>query len=138
VPAATSTEPRRHNNPAQRAGFLKSQRVRAESPVQKMPAKKHRRSHAAAPLALMIYCRRAVGAPPAVPVFSHPSNIAKLEPFQKGIIRLMTMGANECGESRGRRCGRAAKRFNMFTSEAKLPAITVGEEQRDATHGKRI
>jgi hypothetical protein len=23
----------------------------------------------------------------------------------------------------------------MFTSEAKLPAITVGEEQRDATHG---
>jgi hypothetical protein len=34
--------------------------------------------------------------------------------------------------------GRAAKRFNMFTSEAKLPAITVGEEQRDATHGKRI
>jgi 23S rRNA (adenine2030-N6)-methyltransferase len=42
--------------------------------------------------------------------------------------------ANDAGE----RCGRAAKRFNMFTSEAKLPAITVGEEQRDATHGKRI
>jgi hypothetical protein len=34
--------------------------------------------------------------------------------------------------------GRAAKRFNVFTSEAKLPAITVGEEQRNATHGKRI
>jgi hypothetical protein len=37
-----------------------------------------------------------------------------------------------------KRCGRTAKRFNMFTSEAKLPAITVGEEQRDATHGKSI
>jgi hypothetical protein len=34
--------------------------------------------------------------------------------------------------------GRAAKQFNMFTIEAKLPAITVSEEQRDATHDNSI
>jgi hypothetical protein len=37
---------------------LKSQRARAESPAQKTPTKKRRRFHAAAPLALMIFCIR--------------------------------------------------------------------------------
>jgi REP element-mobilizing transposase RayT len=51
---------RRHNSPAQRAGFGKSQRARAESPAQKTPAKKapvqkRRCSPATAPLALMVF-----------------------------------------------------------------------------------
>jgi hypothetical protein len=57
-------------------------RVRVESLAQKTPAQK----------APAFPCRRVVGTPPAVPVSSHPSNIAKSEQFQRGTIRLMTMG----------------------------------------------
>jgi hypothetical protein len=56
----SSAEPRRHDSQAQRAGFLKAQRVRAENPAQKAPVFPCRRAgcHAVVPLALMIFCIR--------------------------------------------------------------------------------
>jgi hypothetical protein len=62
----SSAEPRRHNSPAQRAGFFKSQRMRAESPVQK-----HRHKNTPAQKTPAFPCRRAVGAPPAGPEQRH-------------------------------------------------------------------